>query len=227
MDNLNKLRQYYERHKREMEEFLKRCADMGRSNDAKELFKLLCLNLLKSQAKWEEAKKAVEYLDKTNCLFSGDSSSILDGLRKCGYRSQNNKRKAEWLYEVRQRFYNKDCQMDIVNFVRMLGDKCAKDPCMERNRLAGLISGLGMTHASHFLRGLGFSHNQLAILDSVVLGQLEYFGVIKEKPKDLPKKMYLDIERQVKDWADNILGIPLDGLDWLLWRIGRGSGHVC
>lgn len=230
MGNLDELRQYYERHKQDTEEFLKGCADMGRSSDAKELFRFLCCNQLASRVKWERAEGAVEYLDKKNLLFAGDDASIRGGLKDCGYRFTN---RAAWLYGARQRHYDEGCEIGIVDFVRhMLSVLCDKDPRKARNLLADPnredhISGLGMKEASHFLRGLGLSHNQLAILDSVVLGQLECFGVIEKKPRSLTKKTYLVIESQVKDWADNVLGIPLDGLDWLLWKMGRGNGHAC
>ncbi len=239
MNNLDELRQYYEKHKQETQEFLKKCADSGRSDDAKELFKFLCCNLLASQAKWETVERAVDHLDDTNRLFDGDPASIQEGLKNSGYGSPNNKEKARWLHKARQRFCDDGCEIGIVDFVHMLGIQCGKDPIRWRNLLAdpsrdNHILGLGMKEASHFLRGLGFSHNQLAILDSVVLGQLECFGVVeiekkpgRKKREGLTKKTYLAIEGKVKDWADNVVSIPLDGLDWLLWKLGRGNGHAC
>jgi thermostable 8-oxoguanine DNA glycosylase len=232
MGNLDGFRRYYEEHKDEMDEFLRSCADRGRSGDAKELFKWLCCNLLASQAKWEEAKEAVECLDKENHLFDGDSTSIHSGLKNCGYRSPNNKKKAEWLYEARRRFYDKKCEIGIVDLVSMLGAACGNNPFRTRNLLAersrdNHISGLGMKEASHFLRGLGFSHNQLAILDNRILGELVCFHVIEKKRERLTRKEYLVIERAVKDWAETEIPIPLDGLDWLLWKMGRTGEHSC
>lgn len=227
MGRLDDLRQFYEQNKRDMEQFLKGCADMGRSSDAKELFRSLCRNLLGPQVKWETAKKAVEHLDKTNCLFKGDLASIEDGLEKCGYRFTN---RAAYLYEAQQRFYDKGSERHEMGIVELVRKLSTKTPQHARNMLirggSYYIPGLGKKQASHFLRGLGLSCNQLAILDRVILRELVYFGVIKEKPKAL-NRAYLAIEAKVKDWADNIVGIPLDGLDWLLWKMGRGNGHAC
>lgn len=234
MGNLDGLRRYHEKHGHEMDEFLKSCSDRGQSSDAKELFKWLCCNLLASQANWEEARAAVEYLDKNNCLLDVDSTSIHGGLKNYGYRSPNNKRKAEWLYEARRRFYDKKCEIGIVDLVSMLSAACGNNPFRTRNLLAersrdNHISGLGMKEASHFLRGLGFSHNQLAILDKRILGELVCFHVIEKKPERLAltRKEYLVIERAAKDWAEAKIRIPLDGLDWLLWKMGRTGEHSC
>ena len=77
-----------------------------------------------------------------------------------------------------------------------------------------------MKTASHFLRGLGFSHNQLAILDVHILDWLVRFGVIDEVPKYLSNKKYLEIERRMKDWqSKEVPHIPLDALGEVLWRM--------
>src|SRR4030043_913659 len=207
MGDLDKLRRLYEDKREEIDVFLKRCAARGQSTDAKELFKWLCCNLLASQAKWEEAKGAVDYLDSENRLFGGDPASIQDGLKNCGYKSPNNKEKAKWLYDARRRFYDEGCGIGIVDFVHMLGVLCGKDPIGTRNLLADSrrdnhISGLGMKGASHFLRGLGVSHDQLAILDTHIMGWLEKFRVVEDLPrnakgkiKNPTKKQYLCYEK--------------------------------
>jgi thermostable 8-oxoguanine DNA glycosylase len=95
----------------------------------------------------------------------------------------------------------------------------AREVLANRNR-GSHISGMGKKAASHFLRGLGFSHNQLAILDSRISGWLLKFGVIEEVPKNLPNKRYLEIEKKMKDWQSReITDIPMDALDWLLWKM--------
>jgi thermostable 8-oxoguanine DNA glycosylase len=232
MSELDELIEYYDKHKQEMKEFLQECSDRGKSGDAVELFKWLCKNLLASQAEWEKSSETVEYLIKSNCLDNGSPILIENGLRLSGYRSPNNKKKAEWIFKARQLLYDKGSEIGIVDFVHLLGFKCGEDSLKLRNLLADTtrdnhISGLGMKEASHFLRGLGFSHNKLAILDSVVLRKLVYLGVINNSPNNLPRNTYLAIENRVKDWADNIICIPLDGLDWLLWRIGRNDSKKC
>jgi thermostable 8-oxoguanine DNA glycosylase len=232
MSGLDELKEYHDKHKQEMKVFLQECVKRGKSEDPMELFKWLCKNLLASRATWEKASQAVEYLSKSNCLYCGSVASIENDLRKCGYGSLNNKNKAQWILKARELLYDKGSEIGIVYFVHMLDLQCDEDPLKVRNLLADTttdnhISGLGMKEASHFLRGLGFSHNKLAILDSVVLRQLVYIGVINNSPNNPTKNTYLSIENEVKGWwAENTICIPLDGVDWLLWRMGRNDSNV-
>ena len=229
MYGLSYIRRFYESKRQEFDEFLKRCANRGQSKDSMELFKYLCCNILASQAKWENAEMAVEYLDKTKHLFHGNAVSIHEGLKESGYRSPNNVAKAQWLYEARRSLFDDGCEMPMVDFVGLLRYGCDKDPVKTRDifadrRRVAHVPGLGMKEASHFLRGLGLSHNQLAILDSVVVEQLVCYRVIEIRPKTLSRAAYLVIEDKEKAWAKNEVGISLDVLDLLLWKMGRKEG---
>jgi len=82
------------------------------------------------------------------------------------------------------------------------------------------IKGLGMKEASHFLRNINRSKNQLAILDRHILRKLQELGIISEIP-NLNNKNYLLIEKKMKKFADNIK-IELDDLDLLFWKIESG-----
>jgi thermostable 8-oxoguanine DNA glycosylase len=225
MNKIDELKLYYEKHKQEMDDFLRRCSEAGRSTDREELLRLLCRNILASQVKWEKAVGAVGYLSDKRLLFNGDEAATVGGLKDFGYRFPP---RGGWLHSARRRFYDTGCEMDILDLVRVLGIKCENDPITMRNLLADAsrdnhILGLGMKEASHFLRGLGFSHNRLAILDRVVIGRLVFYGVIEEKPKRLGRSTYLAIEREAIGWANDVVGIPIDGLDWLLWEMGRSA----
>ncbi|MBI2005505.1 MAG: DNA lyase [Candidatus Aenigmarchaeota archaeon] len=95
------------------------------------------------------------------------------------------------------------------------------DPVLLRDWLLDNVKGLGMKATSHFIRNIGLTKNQLAILDVHILKNLKEFGVIDEIPKSLTKKRYLEIEARMKKFADR-LGIMLDELDLLLWSKETG-----
>jgi len=81
-----------------------------------------------------------------------------------------------------------------------------------------------MKWASHFLRDLGLSHDQLAILDSQVLGALRDLGVMNLPSKGLSDQVYLDAEREFKAWAEeNLREIPFDHLDLAIWELFRSK----
>ena len=80
------------------------------------------------------------------------------------------------------------------------------------------IKGFGMKIASHFLRGIGASQNQLAILDSRTLNRLHGLGVIpKLQDTNLRPFAYRFLEEKVQIWAQEE-GVPLDTLDLIVWR---------
>lgn len=221
MDNLDKLRRFYKAKKKEVDAFLKSCTALGQSGDTCELFKSLCCNLLSPQVDWKRAEEAVEYLNSKNLLFKGDVDSIKTGLEDCGYRFTN---KAEYLHEARERFFDEESgkyKIGTGTLVLVYGLR-GMDPDEARSELVDRIRirGMGMKTASHFLRGLGLSQNQLAILDRHILDWLVKFKVIDEIPKSLSNKRYLEVGRKMKNWQSReVPDIPLDVLDWLLWSM--------
>ena len=90
-----------------------------------------------------------------------------------------------------------------------------------RNWLADNILGLGMKEASHFLRNIGKSNNQIAILDRHILRNLKELKIIKDIPT-LNKKNYLILEDKFKSFSKKI-NIPIDELDLLFWSEENGS----
>jgi N-glycosylase/DNA lyase len=75
--------------------------------------------------------------------------------------------------------------------------------------------GFGYKEASHFLRNIGFSDN-LAILDRHILNGLYEYEVIDFVPKRLSKRLYINIENKMRDFAMSI-GIPMLYLDFIFW----------
>jgi N-glycosylase/DNA lyase len=90
-----------------------------------------------------------------------------------------------------------------------------------REWLVKNVKGIGMKEAGHFIRNMGLSNNQLAILDVHILKNLKEFGIIEKIPKSLTKKEYLKIEDRMREFSKKI-GIPLDELDLLLWSKETG-----
>ncbi len=92
-----------------------------------------------------------------------------------------------------------------------------------RNWLAENINGYGLKEAGHFLRNIGCSDNQVAILDRHILRNLAKLKVIS--PSDLRiknKAHYLELEKQFLSFSQKI-NIPLDHLDLLFWSHETGE----
>ncbi len=91
-----------------------------------------------------------------------------------------------------------------------------------RNSLSENVKGFGMKESSHFIRNIGKSENQLAILDRHVLKNLSAYSIINANKVKIDKKNYLEIERKMKQFADEV-NIPVDALDLLLWSKETGE----
>ena len=82
------------------------------------------------------------------------------------------------------------------------------------------VKGLGWKESSHFLRNIG--HRNLAILDRHILRNLVRLGVLRDLPKTLTGKNYLQIEGKFRKFSKRI-GIPMDELDLLFWSMETGE----
>lgn len=168
----------------------------------------------------DTVREALNDLRRSNLLFDGDVAEIEGLLRDWGFVRA--KEKAEYICEARQRFFDEESEQYEISIVLLVGGLTRMEPVEARSALVDRIQirGMGMKTASHFLRGLGLSRNQLAILDKRILEWLVRFGVIDEAPKYLSKKRYLEIEKRMKDWQmRKASDIRMDALDWLLWTM--------
>ncbi|MFH7873060.1 MAG: hypothetical protein QW449_00695, partial [Candidatus Aenigmatarchaeota archaeon] len=81
---------------------------------------------------------------------------------------------------------------------------------------------------SHFLRNIGYKN--FAILDRHVLRILEKHNIIKEIPKSLPKRKYLEIENKLRELSEELSKIlkkriiPAE-LDFILFYLD--SKKIC
>jgi len=196
--NIQQLKQEYFKHKKEIKEKLSEFSELNKEDYIYELF--FCI--LTPQSKAEKCWDAVLKL-KERGLKENDVQLCLK-TRTRFYRN-----KTGYLIEA-------DKKWDNIN--KLINSN--ESPREIRELLVKQVKGLGMKEASHFLRNIGKSENQLAILDRHVLRKLMKLKIINEEIK-LNNKNYLLIEKKMKKFADNI-GIPLDELDLLFWKIESG-----
>lgn len=159
-----------------------------------DIFYELCFCLLTPQSNAKKCDKAVGLLRKKD--FLNRNVNPLKYLHK-NTRFHNNKSK--YLIEMKKRF---------------------KDIQFKRDFLVKNVKGLGLKEASHFLRNIGY--RDLAILDRHILKNLVKLKVIKEVPKSLTPKTYLDIEKKFLDFSKKVK-IPMDELDLLFWSMETGE----
>jgi N-glycosylase/DNA lyase len=179
-----------------------------KNKDTKEWFSELCFCILTANSKAATALKIQEELTpKGFCEYSLDN--ISKTIRKNKHRFHNNK--AEYILAARE-------HIDIKN--KIIGLIKEKDEKNAREWLVDNIKGLGFKESSHFLRNVGYKN--LAILDRHVLNLMKEYDIIKEKPKTLNKKKYLEIEKIFKKIA-NTLKMSCAELDLYVWYMKTGK----
>lgn len=90
-----------------------------------------------------------------------------------------------------------------------------------RNFISENVKGYGLKEAGHFLRNIGKSNNQIAILDRHILRNLKELEVINDT-KIKNKKHYLEIEDKFLEFSKEVK-IPIDHLDLLFWSKENGE----
>lgn len=192
----------YTKKKDEIQRRLKDFSNIPQKEYIHEL--IFCLLTPQSQAKkcWEAVvqlkENEIKESEIKNCLSTKT-------------RFHNNK--ARYIIEARKNW---------ENTLKKIQEELEKENIMQlRNWLAENILGLGMKEASHFLRNIGKSNNQIAILDRHIIKNLKTLGVIKSITS-LNKKNYLILEDKFKSFSQKI-NIPIDHLDLLFWSEEEGT----
>jgi len=199
--SLSELKNSYLRKKNDIENRIK---EFQKEKSDDEIFKELAFCLLTPQSKAKTCWTAIEKLAERNLLFS-DSDSIRP-LLSC-VRFGNNK--AKYIVNARN-IFNETMKRIRAN----------QKPEELRDYLVENVRGMGYKESSHFLRNIGFL--DFAILDRHILKNLKKYGVIKEVPKSLTPKRYLEIEEKMKEFS-NAVKIPLSHLDLLFWSNETGE----
>ncbi len=208
---VKELLELYESRKTEIKNRLEEFKSIINKSDEK-IFSELAFCILVPQSKATTSWNAVQALEKNNLLTKGEYDKVRPFLQAVRFPEN----KTKYLLEARELFESNG-KIQIKNKFNHIKD----DPIAFREWLLENVKGLGMKETSHFIRNIGMSKNQLAILDVHILKNLKNFGVIDEIPKSLTKKKYLEIEQKIKQFANEIK-IPLDELDLLLWSKETG-----
>ncbi len=177
-----------------------------------ELFAEVAFCLLTPQSKAKVCWGAVEGLRAKKLLLYGNAIQIAKELR--GVRFHNVK--ARRIVKARALFMSNGNIAVRPLLTQFDNNQEARD-WLVRN-----VEGFGYKEASHFLRNIGLGSG-LAILDRHILKNLSHLGVIGTLQKSLSGHKYMEVERRMKGFAEEIK-IPMEHLDLLLWY--RETGEV-
>ena len=182
---------------------LKEFESFSRKNN-EEWFSELCFCILTANSKARTALSIQEELGAKG--FCGAS---LSEVRKCiikhKHRFHNNK--SRYIVEARK-------HLDVKSKLNGLSDFEAREWLVEN------VKGMGYKEASHFLRNVG--RKSLAILDRHILNLMAEEGIIKEKPKSLARKSYLEIEEKFIKTAKKFRMSPAE-IDMHMWHMKTGE----
>lgn len=181
-------------------------------SDDEKKFEELAFCILTPQTKAKVSWEAIERLKEQGLLFKGNAEQIVKGL--FDVRFKNNKAK---YIENARKFFTKNGKICMKAALKQWND----DVYTCREWLVQNIRGIGYKEASHFLRNIGFGE-KVAILDRHILKNLKQLRIIKEIPKSISRTRYLQIEEDMKDYAEDI-DIPLAHLDLLFWYKETGE----
>lgn len=210
MKKIDYLIEHYKNKKLEIKERLGEFRDVLNQPDER-VFAELAFCICTPQSKAMTCWNAVSSLVKNDFLFDGDKNRIRPFLNSV--RFGNNK--AGYIVEARN-FFSEDGKIKIKDKIRGF-----KNVFELREWLVENVKGFGFKEASHFLRNIGLGET-LAILDRHVLKNLREYEIIKEIPKTLTRKNYLEIENKMRDFSEKIK-IRVDELDLLLWSEETGK----
>lgn len=167
-----------------------------------EWFSEICFCLL--TANWK-AKESIEIQKElgVNGFFELSHQTLADFLKMKGHRFWS--QRAERICLVRKYINIKDILLN------------QKEP---REWLVKNIKGIGYKESSHFLRNVGYDN--FAILDRHIIRIMYEYDLIKEIPKSLTKKRYLELEDKLKELAI-LSNLNLAELDLYLWYMETGK----
>ncbi|MBN1645457.1 N-glycosylase/DNA lyase [Candidatus Woesearchaeota archaeon] len=167
--------------------------------DEKQWFSELCFCILTANSKQETAIKIQDELGAEG-FANKAPDEITKVIIKHKHRFHNNK--TRFIVEARPHI------PVLKGKVNELGEHEA------REWIVMSIKGLGYKEASHFLRNTGAKN--LAILDRHVLSMMVDYGLLREKPKALSRKIYLEIEEKFNTVARKLDITPAE-LDMYVW----------
>ena len=182
-----------------------------KNKTSEEWFSELCFCILTANSKAHTAIKIQEELGAEGFCKKGK-----DGIKRCiithKHRFHNNK--TEYILGAREHIDIKQKIQRIISYNKEEGESSAREWLVKN------IKGIGYKEASHFLRNVGYFN--LAILDRHVLNLMIEEKMIKEKPKTLTKKKYLEIEVILEKFSKK-LKMSQAELDLYMWYLKTGE----
>lgn len=154
------------------------------------IFEEMCFCILTPQSSAKQAMKAIKELKEHNLLDKGSQEQKEPFVKNVRFF----RTKAKRLVLVQEKFPKNKIKKILINA------GLPKEPHKTREFLVKEVNGYGLKEASHFLRNIGFGNN-IAILDRHILKNLKECNVIKEIPKTINKKNYLEIEEKMRSFC--------------------------
>lgn len=198
--------------KEDIEKRLKEFKSVWDNGNNRDIHVEMSFCILTPQSKAVNAWQAITTLRDNGLLFNGSAEEIVEYLNIV--RFKNNKSK--YLVELREKMTNSNGEIITKDFFSSFEEISKAREWIVKN-----VKGMAYKEASHFLRNVGFG-KEIAILDRHILKNLVRLEVIDEVPKSITPKLYLEIERKMKDYC-KFVNISMDSLDLLLWYLEAGE----
>ena len=195
----------YKEKKSNFKKRLQEFRDTWNKGTNKDIHLELSFCILTPQSKALNAWQAITNLKENNLIFTGSAEEMVEYLNIV--RFKNNKSK--FLVALREQM-TKNGEIITKDFFSSIPTTFEKREWIVKN-----IKGMSYKEAGHFLRNVGFG-SEVAILDRHILRNLVKLEVIDEIPKTLSPKIYLEIEKKMKEYC-KFVKIPMDEMDLLLW----------
>jgi N-glycosylase/DNA lyase len=175
------------------------------------VFEEMCFCILTPQSSAKQAFKTVKLLKEHDLLDKGTAIQKEPFAKNVRFF----RTKAKRLVEVAEKFPKTKIKKILCE------NGLPADALKCREFLLKEVNGYGLKEASHFLRNIGFGED-VAILDRHILKNLVKCGVIKEVPKHLSKKNYLEVEEKMRLFCKKHK-IDFAKLDLIFWSNETGE----
>lgn len=195
-----------------IKERLKHFKNVWKNGDDKAIHAELSFCILTPQSKARNAWKAITNMLQDDALFTQDAEELSEYLNIV--RFKNNK--ARYLVLLREQMRDENGEINTKRFFQSIPTVFEKREWIVKN-----IKGMSYKEAGHFLRNVGFGE-EVAILDRHILKNIQKLGVIDDIPKTITPKLYLEIEKKLKNYCE-FVEIPMDEMDLLLWYMEAGE----
>lgn len=212
-DSIAELRRDYRAKRRMIVRRLAEFRSLYEEQGDEEIFIELCYCILTAGSSARMGMRTVDAL--RDILLHGSKRELVSRARANRVRFWSVR--PTYIYNTRE-YLRLHCDLRMRALLESFTDPQERRDFLARNRS---IQGLGYKEASHFLRNIGF--RGYAILDKHILNSLRELGVITSRMRPTTRNGYLEIEKRLSKFADEI-GIDMDHLDLLLWS--RKTGEI-